>query len=62
MDNKDQAKGKIEKAAGELTDDRDLKRKGDADKKAGDAKEMVSKAGDKANDLIDRAKKALTKD
>ncbi|MGB8859025.1 MAG: CsbD family protein [Ilumatobacteraceae bacterium] len=62
MDNKDQAKGKLKQAVGDLTDNKHLKDKGKADEKAGDAKELVGKLGDKAGELIDAAKKALTKD
>jgi uncharacterized protein YjbJ (UPF0337 family) len=62
MDNKDQVTGKLKQAAGDLTDNDDLKNKGKADKKAGDAKELVDKAGDKIDELIDSAHKALKKD
>jgi uncharacterized protein YjbJ (UPF0337 family) len=62
MDNKDQAKGKLEQAVGDLTDNKDLKDRGATDEKAGDAKALVAKVGDKIDGLIDTAKKALTKD
>lgn len=62
MDNKDQVTGKLKQAAGDLTDNDDLKNEGKADQKAGDAKELVDQAGDKIDGLIDSAKKALTKD
>lgn len=62
MDNKDQAKGKLKQAVGDLTDNDDLKNKGKADEKAGDAKDLVDKAGDKIEELVDSAHKALTKD
>ena len=62
MDNKDQLTGKMKQAVGDLTDDKQLKNEGRADEKAGDAKELIGKAGDKAKDLIDSAKKAMHKD
>jgi uncharacterized protein YjbJ (UPF0337 family) len=62
MDNKNQVTGKLKQAAGDLTDNDDLKKAGKADKKAGDAKELVDKVGDKIDGLIDSAHKALTKD
>jgi uncharacterized protein YjbJ (UPF0337 family) len=66
MDNKDQAKGKLKQAVGDLTDDKDLKHEGNLDKKAGDAKAFVDKVGnqvgDKINGLVDSAKKVLTRD
>lgn len=62
MDNKDQAKGKLKQAVGDLTDNEDLKDKGKADEKVGDAKALVDKVGDKIGGLFVSAKKALTKD
>ncbi|MDO8364337.1 MAG: CsbD family protein [Actinomycetota bacterium] len=62
MDNKDQLTGKIKQAAGDLTDDQDLKNKGKTEEKAGDAKEFVEKVAGKVGDMIDGAKKRLTKD
>jgi uncharacterized protein YjbJ (UPF0337 family) len=41
IDNKDDAKGRIKKAAGDLTGDDDLKREGKADQAAGKAKGVV---------------------
>lgn len=61
MDNKDQTKGKLKQALGDLTDNKELRNKGKADEKAGDAKEFVEKVGDKVGELIDNTKKALTK-
>lgn len=59
--NIDQAKGRIKQAAGDLTDDRDLKNEGKADEAAGKAKEAVEKMGDKADDLIDRTRDKFDK-
>ena len=62
MDNKDQAKGKIKQAVGDLTDNKKLKSEGKADERSGDAKKLIDKVGDKAEDLVDSAKKAMHKD
>ncbi len=51
--NMDEAKGRAKRAAGELTDDKDLKREGAVDKAAGEAKEAVDKATDKAKSLME---------
>ena len=48
----DQAKGRIKKAVGELTDDKDLKREGDIDKASGKVKEATEKIADKARGAI----------
>ncbi len=61
MDNKDQVKGKVKQAVGDLTDNEDLKKEGDADEKAGEVKEFVEDAKDKADDLIDTVKDKITK-
>lgn len=42
----DQAKGRIKKAIGELTDDQELKNEGTIDKVAGKVKEGVEKVKD----------------
>jgi uncharacterized protein YjbJ (UPF0337 family) len=51
--NMDEAKGRAKRAAGELTDDKELKREGTVDKAAGKAKETVDKAADKAKSLME---------
>ena len=43
----DQAKGRIKQAAGDLTDDKDLKREGKVDEASGKVKEGVDKLKDK---------------
>ena len=48
----DKAKGKIKQAAGDLTDDTDLKREGQADEAAGKVKEGVDKVKDKVTDVL----------
>jgi uncharacterized protein YjbJ (UPF0337 family) len=54
----DQAKGRVKEAAGDLTNDDDLKNEGKADRAGGEVKEkvgdVVDKAKDKLNDLTDR--------
>jgi uncharacterized protein YjbJ (UPF0337 family) len=54
MTNADEAKGRVKRAAGELTDDEKLKREGAVDKAAGAAKRTVDKAADKAKDALDK--------
>jgi uncharacterized protein YjbJ (UPF0337 family) len=46
----DEAKGRIKEAAGDLTDDKDLKREGQTDQVIGNIKERVDEAGDKVKD------------
>jgi len=54
----DQAKGRVKEAAGDLTNDDDLKNEGKADRVGGEVKEkvgnVVDKAKDKLGDLTDR--------
>lgn len=57
----DQAKGRVKQAAGDLTDNDDLKREGKVDEAAGKAKEGLEKAKDKASDVIDGVKDGLNK-
>jgi uncharacterized protein YjbJ (UPF0337 family) len=51
--NMDQAKGRMKEAAGDLTDDDELKREGKADRVGGEIKEKADKVVDKAKDLLD---------
>jgi uncharacterized protein YjbJ (UPF0337 family) len=51
--NIDEAKGRVKRAAAELTDDEELKREGTVDKAAGKAKETVDKAADKTKTLME---------
>ena len=63
MDNDlDQAKGRIKQAAGDLTDNDDLKREGKADENAGKAKEFLGDVKDKLDDGVDKVKDALKRD
>jgi len=52
MSNADDAKGRIKEAAGDLTDDDDLKREGKVDRAAGAAKDKVDNAADKVKDAV----------
>ena len=49
----DKVKGRLKEAAGSLLDDDELKRKGRVDQQAGKAKE-------KAEEVVDKAKEAVT--
>jgi uncharacterized protein YjbJ (UPF0337 family) len=51
-DNIDEAKGRVKEAAGDLTDDKDLKREGKIDRATGDVKEKVGDASDKIKDTV----------
>jgi uncharacterized protein YjbJ (UPF0337 family) len=48
----DEMKGRAKEAAGDLTDDDDLKNEGKADKAAGTIKNKVDKATDKVKDAV----------
>ena len=50
----DQAKGRIKQAAGDLTDDKDLKREGKVDRASGSVKDKVGDAADSVKDAIKR--------
>ncbi len=58
--NIDEAKGRIKEAAGDLTDNDDLKREGKADQAAANVKQGVEKAADKASDAVDDIKDKLS--
>ena len=57
--NMDDLKGRAKEAAGDLTDNDELKREGKADRAAGKAKEMLGKVEDKAKELVDDVKDKL---
>ncbi|QBI21306.1 CsbD family protein [Egibacter rhizosphaerae] len=48
----DKVKGKAKEAAGEVTDDEELRREGKTDQAAGTAKEKVDKAADKVKETF----------
>lgn len=50
VDNTDELKGRVKEAAGDLTDNDDLKREGKVDKAEGKAKEFVDDVADKFKD------------
>jgi uncharacterized protein YjbJ (UPF0337 family) len=51
---KDEAKGRMKEAAGDLMDDDDMKREGKADRMGATIKEKANDVVDKAKDVIDR--------
>ncbi len=53
----DQAKGRIKQAAGDLTDNDDLKREGKADETAGKVKKVIGDAKETLEDVVDSVKK-----
>lgn len=52
--NKDDAKGRLKEAAGNLTGDDDLKREGKLDQASGKVKEGIDKAADAVKDKLGR--------
>ena len=50
--NKDEAKGRVQEATGDLTDNDELKREGKADRAEGKVHDAVDKAGDKVKDVL----------
>jgi uncharacterized protein YjbJ (UPF0337 family) len=58
----DEAKGRVKQAAGELTNDDDLKRSGKADEAGGKVKRAVEHATDKIEEGVDRVKDKLQRD
>ena len=52
--NKDDAKGRVKEAAGNLTGDKDLQREGKVDQAGGKAKEGVEKVTDKVKETLKR--------
>ncbi len=58
-DKAQELKGRAKQAAGDLTDDRDLKREGKVDEGTAEVKQKADHLGDKAGDLAGRAGEAL---
>ncbi len=54
IENKDDAKGRVKEAAGDLTGNDDLKREGKVDQAGGKAKEGVEKVTEKVKDALKR--------
>lgn len=55
------AKGKVEQAVGDLTGNKDLKKQGKVDERAGRAKGFVEDVKDKVEDVVDNVKEHVTK-
>lgn len=55
-ENIDEAKGRAKEAAGDLTDDDELKREGKVDRASSDIKEKVSDAADKVKDAFGKGR------
>jgi uncharacterized protein YjbJ (UPF0337 family) len=58
----DNAKGKVKEAAGDLTDNKDLKREGKVDQGAGNVKDKLGDLKETASDAVDKVKDKLHKD
>jgi uncharacterized protein YjbJ (UPF0337 family) len=52
MSNTDEVKGRLKEAAGDLTNDDDLKREGKVDRAEGTAKDKIDEVGDKVKDAV----------
>jgi uncharacterized protein YjbJ (UPF0337 family) len=62
MPDSDEVKGRVKEAAGDLTDNDDLRREGKADQAAGKVKETLDDAKDKVDDAVDRVKEKFDRD
>lgn len=51
MSNADEAEGRLKEAAGDLTNDDDLKKEGKVERAEGAAKEKIDEAADKVKDV-----------
>jgi uncharacterized protein YjbJ (UPF0337 family) len=58
----DELKGRAKQAAGDLTDDDDLKREGKMDEKGGKVKQAAEHAKDKIEEGVDKVKDKLSGD
>lgn len=56
---KDKLSGRVKQAAGDLTDDDELKEEGRRDEAAGKVKDKVDQAKDKLTDVVDDARSKL---
>jgi uncharacterized protein YjbJ (UPF0337 family) len=56
---KDKLSGRVKQAAGDLTDDDELKEEGRRDEAAGKVKDKVDQAKDKVTDVVDDARSKL---
>ena len=53
-ENVDEAKGRVKEAAGDLTDDQEMKNEGKVDQATGTVKDKVGDAADKVKDVLKR--------
>jgi uncharacterized protein YjbJ (UPF0337 family) len=58
----DDAKGRVKEAIGDLKQDDDLRREGQADRAEGAVKKGIDEARDKLNDTVDELRDAPRKD
>jgi uncharacterized protein YjbJ (UPF0337 family) len=58
-ENIDQAKGRVKQAAGDLTDNDDLKNEGKGDELLGKAKDKLDDLRDKADEAMDSVKEKV---
>ena len=58
----DDMKGRAKEAAGDLTENEDLKREGKADQIGAEVKEKAEQAKDKVEDAVDNVKEKLDRD
>ena len=58
----DDLKGRVKEAAGDLTDDKDLKNEGKTDRASGKVKNAIDDVKDKAEDVVDGIKDKMHKD
>lgn len=54
VDNTDDFKGRVKQAAGDLTDDDDLKREGKVDQATGKVKDFVDRVGDRVSEKLNK--------
>jgi uncharacterized protein YjbJ (UPF0337 family) len=61
MKNKDQVKGRVQQAMGDLTDNKDLHQQGTANIRAGRAKDALQGVKERGDRVIDKVAKKLSK-
>ena len=59
--NPDQAKGRMKQAVGDLADNKDLKKEGKLDERAGNVKALIKDVKDRADIAVDRSKAKVAK-
>ena len=58
----DDLKGRAKEAAGDLTDNDDLKREGKSDQASGKVKDFLEDAKDKGEEIVDKVKDKVNRD